>query len=880
MYRPSTVFVLLVVVTFLLSLVLIVSLCPVAVVVYGVDSTSDLPRTVSVCVGYVPSIIPQILNVDRLARAFNCLSALAAGSHLQLIIVKTFDYLYQLLTLSRSIGRILLCMACLVWLLLECVAEVIFHRTFPYLPILCSTFRIISTCCVYILLCGAPILVFYCVVLDAKPSLELKQEPVIDIPYAVVRRRKLPRMLQERYEREREQALQREAERQKSRLATSLPSKPGLSETGSFEPSPTESDSSHPTKQGDVELTGLAPLPIREPETCNVIIPPSPCSLMPSPWTLATCPASAVSPASTNPSTPASGCASIDVPATPDTEYYEDSSPAEDAALPLSESAEESKFDVSNIAGENTTLGLDVTYSAPRGLGNLDAPSAVQHKAIAEHGPSTTISCPVSPHSTTEPEAVEEFQPEAENSPEKPLDLSGAPDATVEDILATPGMAALIEAAVADLGSALADDIVSPSHLETNRTSTLEVATCIGSAAGTAGSRTPQGDWSLGACLFENNGAGRFDTTITTCPTQDVTASSMDAHMTTEQVDEGLELLDAESARTGGDLAGMDLDLGLGASESADVTLMPPPISLASTPTDADLQALDAMWKSMGINPAEPVHMDIDLEAIMGVDSTVSTTETSNDGAETGLGHNMHTPSEPVAVPSTNNTSLNVTGSAMNCGAEKSDEECLAALAQMYGAAIGTIMGDMDQDETQVAPGATRGEPQAVVQRLESSTPPPTLGAPDSTEWDVSMSDEECIAQLAELCKGITPATNPELDLEQTLAMLSGGSSMEGRVPKDMSGPKCDLVPPPKESTSTSAGPSGCMRLEDVIDFAMVDMSESEDGSEYLATPVIGQTEMDETLAKAGWRCMEACEQKIISPLDMHNGVGVGGWRK
>ncbi|KAG9083160.1 hypothetical protein FS749_006257 [Ceratobasidium sp. UAMH 11750] len=835
MYRPSTVFVPLVVVTFLLSLFLIVSLCPVAVgVVYSVDSASDLSRTDSVCVGYVSSTIPQALNVDRLTRAFTGPSTLAAGSQLRLIIVKAFDYLYQSLAFSRSIGCILLCMACPVWLLLECVVEVIFHRTFPYLPILCSTFRIISACCVYILLCGAPILVFYCVILDAKPNLEPKHEPAIDIPYAVVRRRKLPRMLQERCEREREQALQREVERQKSRLATSLPPKPEPSETGPFELSPTESDSSHPTKQGDVELTGLAPLlPIREPEAYNVIIPPSPCSLMPSPRTLATCPASAVSPASTNPSTPASGCASIDVPATPDTEYYKDSSPVEDAALPLSESAEkESKLNVSDIVGENTTLGSNITFSSPCGLGNLDTPSAVQHKAIAEHEPSTIVFCPASPPSTTEPEAAEEFRPEAENLPEKPLDLSDASDATMEDILAAPGMAAITEAAVADLGSALANDIVSPSHLKTNHTSTLEDAAGIGSAAGAAGSHAPQDGWNLDACLSENNGAGRSNTTITTCPAQDATAPSMDAHMTTEQVDEVLELLDAELARTDGDLAGIDLDLGLGASQSIDVTLVHPAISSASTPTDADLQALDAMWRSMGINPAEPVHVDIDLEAMMGVDPTVSTTVTSNDGAETGLEHNMHTPSGSAVVPPTNNISLNVTRSAMDCGAEISGEECLAALARMCGVAIGTIMGDMDQDETQVAPGATPGEPQAVAQRLESSTPPPTLGAPDSTEWDVSMSDEECIAQLAELCKDITPATNPELGLEQTLAMLSGGGPMEGRVSKDMSSPKCEQVPPPKESTSTSAGPSECMRLEEVIDFAMVDMSESEDGSE------------------------------------------------
>ncbi len=61
-----------------------------------------------------------------------------------------------------------------------------------------------------------------------------------------------------------------------------------------------------------------------------------------------------------------------------------------------------------------------------------------------------------------------------------------------------------------------------------------------------------------------------------------------------------------------------------------------------------------------------------------------------------------------------------------------------------------------------------------------------------------------------------------------------------------------------------------------VVDTAgEVDTSESEDESEYLTTPIIDPMEVDEALVKAGWRCVEMCEQETICPLNMYNGVGV-----
>ncbi|KAG8696289.1 hypothetical protein FRC08_007255 [Ceratobasidium sp. 394] len=844
MYRLPTVFMLLVAVTFLLSLVLVLSICPVAVDVVCIDSMSDLPHALSVCVGNVLSIIPRTLTTSRLTRVCGPL-ALAIGNCLRLIIVKTLECLRRLFILSCTIGCFL------IWVLFESAAEAVSERALLYLPALCS---IISVCCLYVLLCGAPVLVFYCVVLDAKPDLEPKQEPGLDIPYAVVRRRKLPRMLRERYEREREQALRREAERQQARLAASLLPRAASFETETFEPPATESDPNHPTKQRDTEAAGLAPLPSThapEGEACNVIIPPSPPSSMHSPQITTTCSESTVSSASTNSSTLAADCVPTDPPATSDTEYHENSCQAEDTGFSLSEDVgKESKLNASSIAGENDTPGLDVPLPAPLCTGNIDTPLAVEHEVIAKNDSPTTISRPISSSLTTGSPVTDVFRSGTENSAENLVDLD-ASDAIVQDILATPEMAALIEAAVAELGSALENDIVNPSPSETNQISTNEDVTRVGSTASTTGSHTPQDDSNLNACSFENDGAGRSDTTITACPAQGAPApSAMDVHMTMEQVDAVLELLDAELARTDGDLAGLDLDPGLGASESTDMRLLPPPISSVSAPTDADLQALDVMWESMGINPAEPVNLDIDLGAMMGVDSNVSTTET-RDGVGIDAQRKVYAPGEPVAVPPAD-TSLNVAGPAMDCGVEMSDEECLAVLAQMCEEGIGAMLGDMDLDEMKMAPIATADEQEAMAQQPDSSTPSTAFGAPDCTEWDVSMSGEECIAQLAELCKGIAPATNPELDLEQTLTMLSGGNSMEGRVSQDMTGSKYDLILPPKKSNPTSAGPSECMRLEDVIDFAMVDMSESEDGSEYLATPIIGQMEMGETLTKAG----------------------------
>ncbi|KAG8706106.1 hypothetical protein FRC09_002584 [Ceratobasidium sp. 395] len=140
------------------------------------------------------------------------------------------------------------------------------------------------------------------------------------------------------------------------------------------------------------------------------------------------------------------------------------------------------------------------------------------------------------------------------------------------------------------------------------------------------------------------------------------------------------------------------------------------------------------------------------------------------------------------------------------------------------------------------------------------------------------MSDEECIALLTELCKGITPATDPEADLEKALAALdeiigTTGRDAGGRGTSDTNS---SITLSVIENDPTSTGWSGCMRLEDVIDCAMildtaleVDPSESDDGLEYLATPKDVPMEVDEMLAKMEWKGEGTSEVQTMCPLQM-----------
>ncbi|KAG9074181.1 hypothetical protein FRC06_010874, partial [Ceratobasidium sp. 370] len=517
MYRPSTVLTLLVAVTFLLSLVLFTSVGPATVGAACADSVFHLvalPHAIYVCVRHVLSFVPQSLNVDRLTRACSSLSALAAASDVEPVIVKALERFHQLLILLRSICRFLLCMILLVWLLMERVAEVVFDGTFPYLGFLCSSLWMICVCCVHVVLCSAPILVFY-FVLDANPDVKRRQEPVPDIPYAVVRRRRLPRMLRERYEREREQALHREEERRQAQLAISLSLQTGPSETGPSEPPLAEGGSHHPAKRGDVETAGPAPIVSTretEVESCEIVILPLPPSPMSPPLALSICSECVVSSASTNPPTPASSArAHADSTATSAIEHPEDPSLAEGATLLLSECSKESKLNASSIAGENDTWGLDSGLSTPDYSGNLDIASIIQHEVITASDPFTVASCAVSSSTTAGLEADKLPQSGAEISVEKRVDFFNVSDTVVLDILGTPGMAALIKAAVEDLGSTMANNIVEPSLSKTNQVSTNEDAACIESTTATVFLHIPEGNLSWNARPLEDDGAGLSD---------------------------------------------------------------------------------------------------------------------------------------------------------------------------------------------------------------------------------------------------------------------------------------------------------------------------------------------------------------------------------
>ncbi|KAG9122308.1 hypothetical protein FRC07_001380 [Ceratobasidium sp. 392] len=180
-----------------------------------------------------------------------------------------------------------------------------------------------------------------------------------------------------------------------------------------------------------------------------------------------------------------------------------------------------------------------------------------------------------------------------------------------------------------------------------------------------------------------------------------------------------------------------------------------------------------------------------------------------------------------------------------------------------------TTLGDMDIGE---APVSSNGDPTA-----ESSVLATTYGSRTVGDCDASMSDEECIAQLAELCKDITPPTNPEAELEKTLAWLDAMmSGTEDGVTQSAGGSSASQVSCAMENDSTSTGSNGCMRLEDLIDYAMVldttlevDPSGSEDSLEDLVTPKDESMELDEMPLKTEWS-VGTHELRTMCPLDMH----------
>ncbi|KAG8697015.1 hypothetical protein FRC09_008121, partial [Ceratobasidium sp. 395] len=407
MYHLALVTLLLVTVTSFLSLLSLSAAAPalsLAVDVVCTDSTisvSTVLCAVTLYVDRVSSIVSENLIIARLARVWDVLSPLATGSPPPCVVVKLYGNLYQLLALSRSID----------YPAIDAL-RITLKRSIPYLNALYSISAVLLAACVYVLLCGAPILVWYCLSFDEvitatlKPNPEPEPEP--DFPYVTVRRRKLPRMLQEKHKREREQALQREAEREQVRL-DSKHSKTSGSSTQPPALSSTEMHS-HTTDKGDVcysieSFATAPPTPIHEYklEPCDIAIPASPCSSSYSPPTQTICLDSDASSTSAGPTTPTL-CTSASTGYMPSfliTQDYERSDSLDRANISLNEGSDNKPESVApDDARQDNLMNLTPPHSTLSASDQVASSLALQPEATTTHHLCIDVSRVVTPVAT------------------------------------------------------------------------------------------------------------------------------------------------------------------------------------------------------------------------------------------------------------------------------------------------------------------------------------------------------------------------------------------------------------------------------------------------------------------------------------------------
>ncbi|KAG8769436.1 hypothetical protein FRC12_004960 [Ceratobasidium sp. 428] len=406
MYHLAVVTLLLVTVTSLLSLLSLSAAAPalsVAVEVVGADSTTTVSTVLCAVTFYVDrvsSIVSENLIIARLARVWDVLSPLATDGQPPYVVVKLYGHLYQLLALSRSIGYLIIH-----------TLEIALKRFIPYLNVLYSISAVLLASCVYILLCGAPILVWYCLSFDEVITATLKPnpEPEPNFPYVTVRRRKLPRMLQEKHKREREQALRREAEREEVRIENLKHSKTDCFSTQFPVPSSTEMHS-HPTDKGDVcpstESAHIAPsTPIHELkfEPYDIAIPASPCSSSYSPPTQTICLDSDASSTSAGPTTPTL-CTSASTGYMPPilvTQDYEHSDSSDGANISLNEGSDNKPESVApGDARQDNLMNLTLPHSTPSALDQVASSLALQPEATTTHDLCIDVSRAVTPVAT------------------------------------------------------------------------------------------------------------------------------------------------------------------------------------------------------------------------------------------------------------------------------------------------------------------------------------------------------------------------------------------------------------------------------------------------------------------------------------------------
>lgn len=299
------------------------------------------------------------------------------------------------------------------------------------------------------------------------------------------------------------------------------------------------------------------------------------------------------------------------------------------------------------------------------------------------------------------------------------------------------------------------------------------------------------------------------------------------------------------------------------------------------------LQGLDSVWASLGINPTPP----------------------NDSGAGLDLEGMFTHPSVPeidaLSMPNSGPLAMLVDTPAISTTIEEVLSLCLALGASLEPSSFTTDMLTDQPNSSSAGPAfdTTSGTPEGMLMTTEpaqvdwpfnvpeqnslaayayapsalpTSGPPPLSGV-TPVDSEIPMTDELCLAQLEELCHGVTvPASlDANFDLSATLdCLLSGLSSLPPAPLESQSkAPSAPLV------LAAPDGPSSYLRLQGWVDssiiFDAIGMDKSEGGSdtdsEPPVTPHSAPMDIDQTreIQIQGYQAMDECEQKTVCPLDM-----------
>ncbi|KAF8592992.1 hypothetical protein BDV93DRAFT_567047 [Ceratobasidium sp. AG-I] len=238
---------------------------------------------------------------------------------------------------------------------------------------------------------------------------------------------------------------------------------------------------------------------------------------------------------------------------------------------------------------------------------------------------------------------------------------------------------------------------------------------------------------------------------------------------------------------------------------------------------------------------------------------------------------------------------LNVALESTSFSADVKMDQLSSALA---GSAYDTTTGALE-DATMTVNFATTAEPMSgatkdvqMDQLFEASQQDPSAathaynhpasyssGPPLQTEAtpmdsDMSMTDEQCLAQLSELCHGMTipDSLDPSFDLSTVLdSLLSELSALSPASPSNslesQSETQSTLI-----GLATLGSNSGRLRIQDWVDpsfiFDSAAMDESEADLDSPATPDSVPMDVDKSLKTEGYWSTGVCEQETVCPLD------------